>query len=114
PVLPVIYSAADDQLQLIRSLRRPSVIAVVSASQVFLTVARSLLIPAAGRTHSIREILLRDEKPSVARSADIIFCNSIAKRSIRDPKAIHYRLIAAESLKYISAAMNSYQVRIGC
>ena len=112
PVVPITFCSADEHVSRIRSLRQPLTIAVVSASEVFLTVARSLLAPAIGDRHSLREVLLPREKPSISRAADIIFCDSIAKRAIRSPKVIHYRLIAPESLKYVSTAMKSYEVRL--
>ena len=61
PAVPVTFSAADEQLDTIRSLRRPCVIAVVSASELFLKVARSVLAPAIGNRHQLREVLLSNE-----------------------------------------------------
>ena len=112
PVVPITFCSADEHVQRIRDLRTPSTIAVVSAGEVFLAVARSLLAPAIGERHSVREILLARASASVCRGADIIFCDSLAKRSLRAPKAIHYRLIAPESLKYVSTAMESYGVQL--
>ena len=104
PSVPVKYASADEHLRFIRNLREPSTIAIVSVSSVFLAVARSLLAPAVGRRHSLREILLPEENAAISRSADVIFCDSVAKRSFRSTKAIHYRLLTAESLQYISTA----------
>ena len=112
PVVPVGFSSADEHLQRIRDLSHPSTIAVVSASRVFLTVARSLLAPAIGQRHALCEILLPQKNASITRSADIVFCDSVAKRALRSPKAIHYRLIAPESLKYVSTAMKSHEVSL--
>jgi DNA-binding transcriptional regulator YhcF (GntR family) len=108
PVVPISFSSADEHLERIRNLAEPSTIAVVSASRVFLTVARGILAPAVGQRHSLEEVLLPDNNPGAARAADIVFCDSIAKRLIRQPKAIHYRLITADSLKYVSATVKSY------
>jgi GntR family transcriptional regulator len=112
PVVPVNYASADEQLKQIRALRQPSTIAVVSASAVFLSVARSLIASAAGSRHSLREILLPQENASISKSADLIFCDSIARRAIRSTKVVHYRLITAESLNYLASAMKSYEVRL--
>jgi hypothetical protein len=73
-----------------------------------LATCNGLLAPAIGQCHTLREILLSDEKPPLSRSADIIFCDSIAKRSMRSARVVHYRLIAQESLKYILTAMKSF------
>jgi DNA-binding transcriptional regulator YhcF (GntR family) len=107
PVVPVGFSAADEHVVRIRRLRKPSVIAVVSASELFLEVARSVLAPAIGNRHQLREILLANENPAAARAADLVFCDSIAKK--RSPKAIHYRLLNRESLEYVDTTMKSYQ-----
>jgi hypothetical protein len=94
PPVPVRYSHADQHLRLIRALPRPSVIAVVSSSKIFLDVARSVLAPAMGSRHELREIYVAAEDVSAARSADVVFCDSIAKKRVRLAKAIHYSLLA--------------------
>jgi DNA-binding transcriptional regulator YhcF (GntR family) len=111
PAVPVTFSVADEHLDTIRNLRKPCVIAVVSASEIFLKVARSVLAPAIGNRHEVREVLLSNENASVARAADLVFCDSIAKRRGGLPKAVHYRLISPESLDYIDTAMKSYRER---
>jgi DNA-binding transcriptional regulator YhcF (GntR family) len=105
PVVAARYSHADEYLKTIRALGRPSLIAVVSASRLFLDVARGLLAPALGSRHQLREILLPDESPSAAKSADLVFCDSIAKKQVRLGKAIHYRLVMQESIEYIVTSM---------
>jgi hypothetical protein len=57
-----------------------------------------------------REVWLAESNPAVFRSADVVFCDSIAKRECRSSKALHYRLIDIESLAYISTAMKSYVI----
>jgi GntR family transcriptional regulator len=107
PVVPLGFSSADDHLRRIRSLPKPSIIAVVSGSGLFLEVARSLLAPAIGRRHQLREVLVPREKASVARAADLVLCDSIAKRQIKLPGAVHYRLLVKESVEYVETAMRS-------
>jgi DNA-binding transcriptional regulator YhcF (GntR family) len=104
PPIAVTFCAADEHVERIRKLRESSVIAVVSVSQAFLTTARSLLAPAVGRTHALAEYLLPLEKPGVLRAADLVFCDSLALGSVKRPGAIHYRLLAAESLGYLTSA----------
>ena len=99
------YSHADEHLKTIRALRGPSVIAVVSASPLFLDVARSVLAPALGNRHQLREILLPEESTRAAKSADIVLCDSIARKRIRLEKTIHYRLVMQESVDYIATLM---------
>jgi DNA-binding transcriptional regulator YhcF (GntR family) len=109
-VLSVRYALADEHLKLIRSLKRPSVIAVVSSSGLFLEVARSLLAPAMGKRHELREIHLENEQPTAARAADVIFCDTLAKRSVRSSKVIHYPLLSGDSIDYVASAMESYRL----
>ena len=109
PVVPVCYSAADEHLKTIRNLQKPSVIAIVSASRLFLEVARALLAPAIGKRHELQEIFLPDQDASAARAADVVFCDSIARKRLRLAKAIHYRLLLSESIDYIATAMKSYR-----
>ena len=108
-IVPVRYAPADRYLKIIRNLKKPSVIAVVSSSSLFLHMARSILAPALGSRHDLREIHLKSEDPAAARAADVIFCDSIASRRIRSPKAIRYPLLAADSLEYAVTAMESYR-----
>jgi hypothetical protein len=110
PVVAIRYNPADEYIRSIRELRQPSTIAVVSASSRFLEVARSILAPAIGKRHQLHEVLLPGANPPSSRAADIIFCDSIAKRSLRLAKVSHYRLIAPASLDAIAAAMKSYQI----
>jgi GntR family transcriptional regulator len=109
PVVPVRYALADEHLLTIRALKKPSVIAVVSSSRLFLDVARSILAPALGNRHELREVHLQSEEPSAARAADLIFCDSIAKKRMRSPKAIHYPLVSFESIQYVTTALESYR-----
>jgi DNA-binding transcriptional regulator YhcF (GntR family) len=105
PVVALRYSHADEHLRAIRALRGPSVIAIVSASRLFLHVARSVLAPAIGSRHELREILVQDEGSSGARAADLVFCDSIAKKRLRIPRAIHYYLLLPESIEYVASSM---------
>jgi DNA-binding transcriptional regulator YhcF (GntR family) len=109
PAVSLRYSDADEHLRFIRALKRPSVVAVVSSSALFLDVARSILAPAMGSRHELREIHLPSEAATAARSADVVFCDSIAIKSVRLAKAIHYSLLAKDSMKYVTTALESYR-----
>jgi len=109
PVVPVRYALADGPLKIIRALKKPSVVAVVSSSCLFLEVARGILAPALGSRHDLREIDLASEQPGKSRAADLIFCDSIARKRIRSAKAIHYPLLSPESVEYVTTALESYR-----
>jgi hypothetical protein len=105
PVVSLRYSDADEHLSLIRRLRGPSVIAVVSGSRLFLEVSRGVLAAALGNRHQLREIYVNEEGYVGARAADLVFCDSIAKKKLRVVKAIHYRLLLKESIDYVATSM---------
>jgi DNA-binding transcriptional regulator YhcF (GntR family) len=105
PVVGLRYANADEHLEAIRALRKPSVIAVVSASELFLEVARSVLAPALGNRHQLQEIFVKESGAAAARAADLVFCDSMAKKRLRLPKAVHYRLLLPESIDYVATSM---------
>jgi DNA-binding transcriptional regulator YhcF (GntR family) len=105
PPIAVTFCPADAHVERIRKLRQPSVIAVVSISQAFLTAARSLLAPALGRVHTLAEHLLPLENPRVLKVADLVFCDSVALKIVKTPAPIHYKLLAPESAEYLANAV---------
>jgi len=107
--IALAFNGADAHLELVRRLRKPSIVAVVSVSQVFLTTARSLLTPALGVRHVLQDVYLPSADPTALRSADLVFADSIACPRIKHSKIVHYRLIRPNSLEYLSTAMQSYQ-----
>jgi DNA-binding transcriptional regulator YhcF (GntR family) len=108
PAVPIRFGVADEHIERIRKLRKPSIIAVVSVSPTFLQTAGSLLASAIGRKHSVSEFLLRDKQLDGLRAADLVFCDSIAIRSVRHPGRVHYQIVARESMEYLGSAMQSY------
>jgi DNA-binding transcriptional regulator YhcF (GntR family) len=109
PAVPVAFGTAEESAGMIRKLRDPSVIAVVSVSQLVLQAAQGFLAPAIGRRHTLTQYLLPLENLNVLRGADLILCDSIALRHVKSPKRVHYRLAAPASIEYLSNAMESYQ-----
>jgi DNA-binding transcriptional regulator YhcF (GntR family) len=109
PAVPIAFRPGDEYVSLVRKLREPSVIAVVSVSQLFLQAAQGFLAPAAGRKHTLSQYLLPLESSGVLRGADVIFCDSIALRHVKTPNRVHCRLAAPASIEYLVGAMESYQ-----
>jgi len=112
PAIALAFSAADEHLDLLRRLDHPSVISVVSVSRVFLQTARSLLAPALGRHHVMRDFLFPPDDPKSLRAADLVFADSIARLQVKHTKVLEYRLICPSSLEYVRTAMDSYQMRL--
>jgi len=109
PAIGIAFSAADEQVNMVRKLREPSVIAAISVSKVFLNTARGLLAPALEHRHTLCEYLLPVESPSDLRATDLAFCDSIAFERVKHRRRIVYRLVAPSSLEYVTTAMESYQ-----
>jgi GntR family transcriptional regulator len=105
PAIPLTFASADEHVELIRKRREPSVVAVVSVSEVFLQTARSLLAPAAGGRHVLQEFLLPLPHPSALAAVDVVFADSLAGREIKHRNVIPYRLIAPTSLAYLASAI---------
>ena len=108
--IPIIYSPADQHVEMVRSLQRPSMIALVSISEYFLQTARGVLAPVAGQRHSIREYLLnREDHPDTLGAADIVICDSVAYRVVRARtkrgKVVLHRMIARECFDRVSSIM---------
>ncbi len=104
PPIPVTFCIADEHVERIRKLEQPSVIALVSVSRAVLNTALSVFAPAVGRRHTLAEYLLPLENPAVLRAADLVFCDSIARQSVKARNRIHYRLVEPASLEYLSSA----------
>jgi len=109
PPIPIAFCDADEHVQMLRKLREPSVIALVSVSQYLLQAAQGLLAQAVGRRHTLTPYLLPLESSKTLSGADVILCDSIALREVKSSKRVHYRLSAPASLEYLSSAMQSYQ-----
>ncbi|HEV2352078.1 MAG TPA: GntR family transcriptional regulator [Terriglobia bacterium] len=109
PAIPIAFCGADDHVQMLRKLGEPSVIAVVSVSQYLLQAAQGLLASAVGRRHTLTTHLLPLASSNALGGADVILCDSIALREVKNPKRLHYRLSSPASMHYLSNAMQSYQ-----
>ena len=109
PPVPVSYSSAEEYLAMIQELDEPSVIAVVSVSELFLKTARGVLVPILGDQHTLREVLLSREDNPELQGADLVFCDSVACDKVRHRRRVEYRLVAEPSLQYVFSAMESYR-----
>jgi DNA-binding transcriptional regulator YhcF (GntR family) len=107
PFFTIRYSSAEEHMETVRSLREPSIIAVVSVSEALLQTARGVLAPVLGNRHTIREYLWPAENPRALRAADIVFCDAITCRQVKARRLIHYRLVPPEFLVRLSAAFKS-------
>lgn len=111
PAIRLAFSVADQHLDLLRALDQPSVIAIVSLSPAFLQTARSLLAPALGRRHVMRNFSFPLDDSKALRSADVVFADSVARSQVKHARVLEYRLISWSSLEYLRTAMKSYETR---
>lgn len=107
PAIPLAFGAADEQVDMIRQRREPSVVAVVSVSEGFLQTAGRVLATAVGRRHVLKEFLLPLPAPKALAAVDIVFADSIAVGEIKHPHVVPYRLIAPSSLTYLASALRA-------
>ena len=101
PAIGIVHSRAGDQVDLIRKLQDPSIVAVVSVSESLLKTARSFLAPELGNRHTLKEIWVAHDIPISLGAADLVFCDSITLSIVRSRRKVHYRLIAADCLEHM-------------
>jgi DNA-binding transcriptional regulator YhcF (GntR family) len=113
PALPLAFGAADEQVEMLRKVAEPSLVAVVSVSEGFLQTASSVLATAAGNLHTLQQFLLPLSGPKALSAIDLIFADSIAVREIKHRNVIPYRIIAPASLNYLAGALVSADEPLG-
>jgi len=102
PFLAVEPSGVDAHLDHIRRLAEASVIGVASISQEFLRLARALLAPFVGSRHAMEEHLLNERQTKDLSGIDLVFCDTVARRSIRARRIVPYHLISGATAQNIS------------
>lgn len=105
PSISITYSGADEYLELIRGLKKPSIIAAVSVSESLVKTARSLFAPAIARRHTFREFLLPQSERIELRGIDVAFCDSLTIRTVSCRRKVHYRLIASSCFEDLAIAV---------
>jgi len=117
PAIPILYSPAETHIELVRTLTRPSIVAVASVSDHFLMVARGLLGPILKTRHTLVDCLVADDETTLIPTADILFCDVIvsARLDARKPRKnrIRYPLIAPECLNQIASAISISDRSVG-
>jgi len=111
PSVSITYSGVDHHLDLIRKLKKPSVIAAVSISESLLRAARGSFAPAIGRRHSFQEFLLPQNKRMDLPGVDVAFCDSVAMSAVNCRRKIHYRLVAPDCIEFLAAAIEPARLK---
>lgn len=107
PGIPIVYSGADQHVDLIRKLKNPSIIAAVSVSESMLKTARSVFAPAVGRKHSFRAIHATEKRRVDLRAVDLVFCDSVTLDSVSCRRKIQYRLLDPACMDHLASALAS-------
>lgn len=107
PAVWLTFSTADEPLEAIRSLREPSVVAMVSISEALLRTASGLLAPAVGRRHSYRDFLLSRRGEVDLRAVDLAICDSVTMPVATGTRKVHYRLLQPRCLEYLATAVGA-------
>jgi GntR family transcriptional regulator len=105
PAIGIVYSQAAEQVDMIRKLSKPSIVAVVSVSELLLKTARSLLAPAIGRRHTLNVHLVVPGVPIDAGAADLAICDTVTMSKVRSRRKAHYRLVATDCLEHIATSL---------
>jgi DNA-binding transcriptional regulator YhcF (GntR family) len=111
PPVPLEFGTPDHLIEEVSKLSEPSVIAIVSVSKVCLRAAAGLLAPTTCDRHSMVEYLWPLEEMRALEGADLVLCDSLVKPEVRRKRCVAYHLVDENSMKYLGAAMDSYQDR---
>jgi GntR family transcriptional regulator len=111
PPVPLEFGTPDPLIEEVGKLGEPSVIAIVSVSKVCLRAAAGLLAPATCDSHSMVEYLWPLDDMRALDGADLVLCDSLVKTEVRSKRCVAYRLVDEHSIRYLGAAMESYQDR---
>jgi len=107
PFLSLRPTQVETHFDLVRQLKEPSLIGIVSVSEQFLWSARALLAPVLGNQHALEEQLLDGQPRRSLARFDLVFCDSVARHRIRARKVVPYRLMSAEAATDISNRIDS-------
>ena len=116
PAVEIAYSPADEHLEAVRRLQKPSLIAIVSISQYFLVMARAVMAPAVGRRHSMSCYLMSGKRSDRPGAADFVLCDSMTYPAIRlryrSAAVSVYRLISQACLDEIASVMEGREASV--
>jgi len=103
--ITITYSKADEHVEMIRALKKPSIIAAVSVSESLLTRARSMFAAAIARRHTYREVLLPPKGRIDLDGVDLAICDSLSISRVGCKRKVRYSLVSSACLKQFAAAV---------
>ncbi len=105
PLVELRFGTIEQVRERILKLTQPSLIAMVSVSPAILAMARSLFAPAERFGHTLMTYSFPMENPSDLRAADLVICDLLSIRQVRNPRAIEFRAISEDSTQSLVAAV---------
>jgi DNA-binding transcriptional regulator YhcF (GntR family) len=108
PAISIAYSRADEHVEVIRRLKKPSIVAVASVSESLLKAARGLFAAAIGRKHVLQEVLMPINKKMKLEGVDLAFCDSLAMALVSCRHKVHYQLVPPDCLDYLAVSVTPH------
>ncbi len=108
-LVPLEPSKADEQVGLVRTFEQPSLIALVSISPYFLSLAEAVLAPFVGTRHTLEAYLLRDGESKDLSGADVVFCDSLTAGPVKAPNVVPYRIVSEQQAREIGGLIQARQ-----
>jgi GntR family transcriptional regulator len=105
--LTITYSKAGEQVELIRKLKKPSIVAAVSVSESLLIRGRGLFAAAIGRRHTFREVLMPAKGRVDLSGVDLALCDSLSIRRVDCRQKAEYSLVSDACMKQFAAAIGA-------
>ena len=82
-ILPLEACGADELVSMVRAMKNPALVAVVSISPYFLETARGVLAPHIGKRHSLETYCLGEGENKDLTAADLVFCDTLVRGRVK-------------------------------
>ncbi len=104
-ILPLKACGADELVSMVRALKNPALVAIVSISPYFLELARGVMAPHIGKRHSLETYCLGEGENKDLTAAGLVFCDALVRERVKARKLIEYRIVSKASAEDIAAAI---------
>jgi DNA-binding transcriptional regulator YhcF (GntR family) len=104
PLVELRFGTIEQVRESVSKIARPSIIAVASVSQAVLLMARALFGAAERKGHTLITCIIPGQQEKL-RAADLVFCDAVAIKNVKNRRAIEFRILADESIRSLTAAL---------
>ena len=105
-ILPLEACGADELAGMVKAMKNPALVAVVSISPYFLETAEGVLAPHIGKRHSLEICCLGEGENKDLTAADLVFCDALVKDRVKARKLVEYRIVSEGSAEDIATAIS--------